>query len=142
MNCQHVPTPEDKNDADGAGTRPENAKAAPAKTQEKASNPSWQSAGVGKGVWRSIIDTFIIAAGLSFIVFLHNFWEYMNSLEPHERSTSELVLDALSSLSVIFLAVCMYVGPFVVVAGAVLGSKGMFDKKKLPPEPPSSAPKP
>ena len=142
MNCQHGPTAEDRNDADGSVTRPENAKAASGKTQEKASNPSWRSAGAGKGVWRGIIDTFIIAAGLSFIVFLHNFGEYMNSLEPHERSTFELVLDALSSLSFIFLAVCMYVGPFVVVAGAVLGSKGVCDKKKRPPEPPSSEPKP
>ena len=128
-----------------SGTAAENeaGTAAPGKTQEKASKPSWRSAGAGKGVWRGIIDTCIIAAGLSFIVFLHTFGEHMNSLEPHERSTSELVLHALTSLIGIFLIALYYVGPFMLVAGAVLGSKGVFDeKKKRPQEPPSSEPGP
>ena len=123
-----------------SGTAAENevGAAVPGKTQEKASKPDWRSAGVGKGVWHGIIDTCIIAAGFSFIVFLHTFGEYMNSLEQQELSTSELVLKALTSLIGIFLIVCWYVGPFVLVAGAVLGSKGFFDeKKKRPPEPPS-----
>ena len=112
------------------------------KTQKKASKPSWRSAGAGKGVWRAIIDTFIIAAGFSLLVFLYSVWEYMNSPEPHELS-SEVVLNMLIGMIIIFIGVLQYVGPFVLLAGAILGSKGVFDeKKKRPPEPPSSEPGP
>ena len=110
----------------------------PGKTQEKASKPDRRSAGIGRGIRHGLIDTIIIAAGVSFVVFLHG-WEHMNSPGPHELS-SELILNALTSLIGIFLIVCWYVGPFVLVVGAVLGSKGVFDKKKRPPEPPSSKP--
>ena len=116
---------------------------APGKTQEKLSKPDWRSAGIGRGVWRGIIDTIIIAAGLSFLVFLNSVRDYIAFHEQQELSTSELVLKALTSLIGIFLIVCWYVGPFVLVAGAVLGSKGFFDeKKKRPPEPPTSKPEP
>ena len=116
--------------------------AAPGKTQEKASKPSWRSAGAGKGVWRAIIDTFIIAAGFSLLVFLYSVWEYMNSPEPQELS-SEVVLNMLIGMIIIFIGGLQYVGPFVLLAGAILGSKGVFDeKKKRPPEPPSSEPGP
>lgn len=116
--------------------------AAPGNAQEKASKPSWRSAGVGKGVWRAIIDTFIIAAGFSLLVFLYSVWEYMNSPEPHELS-SEVVLNMLIGMIIIFIGVLQYVGPFVLLAGAVLGSKGVFDeKKKRPSEPPPSKPEP
>ena len=116
--------------------------AASGKAQEKASKPSWRSAGAGKGVWRAIIDTFIIAAGFSLLVFLYSVWEYMNSPEPHELS-SEVVLNMLIGMIIIFIGVLQYVGPFVLLAGAILGSKGVFDeKKKRPPEPPSSEPEP
>ena len=54
-----------------------------------------------------------------------------------------VILDALTSLIGIFLIALYYVGPFMLVAGAVLGSKGVFDeKKKRPPEPPPSEPGP
>ena len=130
---------DDMTSAGGTAAENEAGTAAPGKPQEKASKPDWRSAGVGKGVWRAIIDTCIIAAGLSFIVFIHTFGEHMNS----ERSTSELVLDALTSLIGIFLIALYYVGPFLLVAGAVLGSKGVFDeKKKRPQEPPPSEPEP
>ena len=116
--------------------------AASGKAQEKASKPSWRSAGAGKGVWRAIIDTFIIAAGFSLLVFLYSVWEYMNSPEPHELS-SEVVLNMLIGMIIIFIGVLQYVGPFVLLAGAILGSKGVFDeKKKRPPKPPSSEPEP
>ena len=124
------------------GTAPENGAGAtaPGKTQEKASKPDWRSSGAGKGVWRAIIDTFIIAAGFSLLVFLYSVWEYMNSPEPHELS-SEVVLNMLIGMIIIFIGVLQYVGPFVLLAGAVLGSKGVFDeKKKRPPEPPPSVP--
>ena len=126
------------------GTAPENGAGAtaPGKTQEKASKPDWRSSGAGKGVWRAIIDTFIIAAGFSLLVFLYSVWEYMNSPEPHELS-SEVVLNMLIGMIIIFIGVLQYVGPFVLLAGAILGSKGVFDeKKKRPPEPPSSEPGP
>ena len=115
---------------------------APGKTLEKASKPSWRSAGAGKGVWRAIIDTFIIAAGFSLLVFLYSVWEYMNSPEPHELS-SEVVLNMLIGMIIIFIGVLQYVGPFVLLAGAILGSRGVFDeKKKRPTEPPPSEPEP
>ena len=126
-----------------SGTAAENeiVAAAPGKTQEKTSKPSWRSSGAGKGVWRGIIDTFIIAAGFSLLVFLYSVWEYMKSPEPHELS-SEVVLNMLIGMIILFIGVLQYVGPFVLLAGAVLGSKGVFDKKKRPPEPPSSEPEP
>ena len=115
---------------------------APGKTLEKASKPSWRSAGAGRGVWHGIIDTIIIAAGFSFVVFLHGIWEHMNSPGPHELS-SELILNALIGMFGTFVAVLMYVGPFVLIAGANLGYRGFFDeKKKRPPEPPPSATEP
>jgi len=115
---------------------------APGKTLEKASKPSNRSAAIGRGVRRGFIDTIIIAAGVSFVVFLYGIWEHMNSPGPHELS-SELILNALIGMFGTFVAVLMYVGPFVLIAGANLGYRGYFDeKKKRPPEPPSSAPEP
>ena len=126
----------------GTATEIEIGATTPGKTKEKASKPSWRSAGAGKGVWRAIIDTFIIAAGFSLLVFLYSVWEYMNSPEPHELS-SEVVLNMLIGMIIIFIGVLQYVGPFVLLAGAILGSKGVFDeKKKRPPEPPPSKPEP
>jgi len=126
----------------GTATEIEIGATTPGKTLEKASKPSWRSAGAGKGVWRGIIDTFIIAAGFSLLVFLYSVWEYMNSPEPHELS-SEVVLNMLIGMIIIFIGVLQYVGPFVLLAGAILGSKGVFDeKKKRPPEPLSSEPGP
>ena len=117
--------------------------AAPGKARKKADALSNRSAGIGRGIRRGFIDTIIIAAGLSFVVFLHTFGEYMDSPGQQELSTSELILDALTSLIGIFLIVLMYVGPFVLIAGANLGYRGFFDeKKKRPPEPPSSKPEP
>ena len=116
--------------------------AAPGKTQEKASKPSWRSAGAGKGVWRGFIDSILIAAGFSFLVFLNSVRDYIEFHGLQELS-SELVLDALIGLIVLFAMVMQFVGPFVLLAGAILGSKGVFDeKKKRPPEPPSSEPGP
>lgn len=117
--------------------------AAPGNPRKKADALSNRSAGIGRGVRRGFIDTIIIAAGVSFVVFLHTFWEHMNSPGQQELSTSELILNALTSLIGIFLIVLMYVGPFVLIAGANLGYRGFFDeKKKRPPEPPSSKPEP
>lgn len=110
--------------------------AAPGKTQEKASKPSWRSAGAGKGVWRGFIDSILIAAGFSFLVFLNSVRDYIEFHGLQELS-SELVLDALIGLIVLFAMVMQFVGPFVLLAGVILGSLGVFDeKKKRPPEPP------
>ena len=96
--------------------------------------------GVGRGVRRGFIDTIIIAAGVSFVVFLYGIWKHMNSPEPHELSF-ELILNALIGMFGTFVAVLMYVGPFVLIAGANLGYRGFFDeKKKRPPEPTPSKP--
>ena len=112
------------------------------KTQEKASKPSWRSAGAGKGVWHGLIDTILIAAGLSFLVFLNSVRDYIEFHGLQELS-SELVLNALIALIVLFAMVMQFVGPFVLLAGAILGSLGVFDeKKKRPSEPPSSEPEP
>ena len=130
-----------------AGTAPEQASGpvpatAPGKARKKAEAFSNRSAGIGRGIRRGFIDTIIIAAGFSFVVFLHGIWEHMNSPGQHELS-SELVLNALIGILGTFVAVLMYVGPFVLIAGANLGYRGYFDKKKKrPPEPSSSAPEP
>ena len=118
------------------------ATAASGKTQEKASKPSWRSAGAGRGVWHGLIDAILIAAGLSFLVFLNSVRDYIEFHGLQELS-SELVLDELIGLIFLFAMVMQFVGPFVLLAGAILGSCGVFDeKKKRPPEPPPSAPEP
>lgn len=127
------------------GTAPEQASgpvpaATPGKARKKADALSNRSAGIGKGVRRGFIDTIIIAAGVSFVVFLYGIWKHMNSPDPHELS-SELILNALIGMFGTFVAVLMYVGPFVLIAGANLGYRGYFDeKKKRPPEPTPSKP--
>ena len=113
--------------------------AASGKAQEKASKPSWRSAGAGRGVWRGFIDSILIAAGFSFLVFLNSVRDYIEFHGLQELS-SELVLNALIGLIFLFAMVMQFVGPFVLLAGAILG---VFDeKKKRPPEPPSSEPEP
>ena len=127
-----------------SGTAAENGAGATAsgKTQEKASKPSWRSAGAEKGVWRGFIDSIIIAAGFSFLVFLNSVRDYFEFHGLQELS-SELVLNVLIALIVLFAMVMQFVGPFVLLAGAILGSCGVFDeKKKRPPEPPTSKPEP
>ena len=124
----------------GTAAENETGAAALGKARKKAEAFSNRSAGIGRGVRRGFIDTIIIAAGVSFVVFLYGIWEHMNSPGPHELS-SELVLNALIGILGTFVAVLMYVGPFVLIAGANLGYRGYFDeKKKRPPEPPSSKP--
>lgn len=126
------------------GTAPENGAGAamPGKTQEKASKSGWRSAGAGKGVWRGFIDSIIIAAGFSFLVFLNSVRDYFEFHGLQELS-SEVVLNMLIGMIFLFAIVMQFVGPFVLLAGAILGSKGVFDeKKKRPPEPPPSEPGP
>ena len=116
--------------------------AASGKAQEKASKPSWRSAGAEKGVWRGFIDSILIAAGFSFLVFLNSVRDYFEFHGLQELS-SELVLNALIGLIFLFAMVMQFVGPFVLLAGAILGSLGVFDeKKKRPSEPPPSEPEP
>ena len=126
----------------GTAVENEDVAAAPGKTKEKASKPDWRSAGAGKGVWRGFIDSILIAAGFSFLVFLNSVRDYFEFHGLQELS-SELVLNALIGLIVLFAMVMQFVGPFVLLAGAILGSRGVFDeKKKRQPEPPSSEPEP
>lgn len=127
---------DDLTETTGTADEIEAVAAAPGKTQEKASKPSWRSAGAGKGVWRGFIDSILIAAGFSFLVFLNSVRDYIEFHGLQELS-SELVLDALIGLIVLFAMVMQFVGPFVLLAGVILGSLGVFDeKKKRPPEPP------
>ena len=114
--------------------------AASGKAQEKASKSGWRSAGAGRGVWRGFIDSILIAAGFSFLVFLNSVRDYFEFHGLQELS-SELVLNALIALIVLFAMVMQFVGPFVLLAGAILGSLGVFDeKKRCPSEPPPSEP--
>ena len=141
MNCQHIPTAEDKNDADGSGTRPENAKVAPGTLsafQEKMDR--WFD-GVGYGARRGLICGLFTAWGLAVVLvfFLIAQAVLTHSFGKHDTDTFGEFL-----LKLLFFAVMptFFIAPVGVIAGGFLGAVEVVRKKKRSPEPPSSASRP